>query len=67
MADVELVRETWPAFVALHELLTDLPDKVTVPVAPAVSSSAELSDTEIDRIHQGLLRKQRGGSLGLNK
>lgn len=40
---------------------------VTVTQEVAGSSLDSLTDEDIDRIHEGLLRKQRAGSLGLNE
>lgn len=57
-----LVEEHWPQLAALHRALGAIPDTISVP-APV----RDLSDDDVDRIHEALLRKQRSGSLGLNE
>lgn len=46
--------------------LTSKPHVIELRAGPAPTAKP-LSDAEIDRILEGLLRKQRGGSLGLNE
>lgn len=56
----------WPKLDALARMLDELDGRVvTVTKQPANSSG--LSERDIDEIHAGLLKKQRAGSLGLNK
>lgn len=52
---------------ALHRALNALEGRTLVVPVQASDRAREPTEAEIDAIHQGLLRKQRGGSLGLNE
>lgn len=62
----EHIARLWPELLDLQRTLDELDGRVvTVTKQPANQSG--LSERDIDEIHAGLLKKQRAGSLGLNK
>jgi len=56
-SDHDLVKELWPEVPALHRVLQEL---------TRGTHKIGVTDRDIDRIHEGLLRKKRSGSLGLH-
>lgn len=55
----------WPELDDLEQRLSGL--TATPVVVPSAGQMRAPTDDDIDRIHEGLLRKQRAGSLGLNE
>ena len=57
----------WPKLDALARMLDELDGRVVTVTRQTGPGRGGLSEKDIDEIHQGLLKKQRAGSLGLNK